>query len=63
MFQTCIQVHRPFGTGSGNILVFEVQISVALAIENVPVEMTHCIHNVIEGEWNKNVGGLFLGFV
>ena len=63
MFPTCLQVPRPIRTGSGNILVFGVQISVALAIENALVEITPCMHNEIEGELNEDVGGILLGFV
>ena len=41
----------------------EVQISVALAIENAPVEMTQCMQATIEREWNEDFRGIFLGFV
>ena len=43
--------------------MFGVQISVALTIENVLIEMAQYMHNGIEGEENKDVGGIFLGFV
>ena len=55
MFLTCFQVPRPIGTGSGNVLVPEVHKSVALVIENVPVELTQCMHSEIDREWNKDV--------
>ena len=63
MFTTCLQAPRPIETGSGNILVFGVHISVALAIENVPVEITRCMHNRMDREWNEDVGEISLGFV
>ena len=63
MFPRCLRVSRPIGTRSFNILVFWIQRSVALAIENIPVEMTQCMHNEIDGEWNEDVGGILLGFV
>ena len=63
MFQTYFRVPRPIGTWPGNILVFGVHRSVALTIENAPVEITQCMHNEIESEWNEDVGGILLGFV
>ena len=55
MFMTCFWVPRPIRTGSGNVLVFGVYRSVALTIENAPVEITQCMHNEIESEWNEDV--------
>ena len=63
MFLTCVRVSRPIGTGSGNSLVFGVHRSVTLAIENAPVEITQCMHNKIDREWNEYVRGMVLGFV
>ena len=63
MFTTCSRVSRPIGTGSGNILVYGVCRSVALAIENAPIVIPQCMHNKIDREWNEDVGGIFWGFV
>ena len=37
--------------------------SVALAIENAPVEMTQYMHDEIDRKWNADVGGILLGFM
>ena len=63
MFQTYFRVPRHIGAWPGNILVFGVHRSVALTIENAPVETTRCMHNEIESVWNKDVGGIPLGLV
>ena len=61
MFLTCFRVPRPIGTRPGNILVFGVYRSVALAIENALAEITRCMHDKIGREWDEGVGETFFG--
>ena len=63
MFLTYFRAPRFTGTGSGHILVPGVHKSVALAIENVLVEITWFRHSELDREWNEDVGGIFFGFM